>query len=119
MIFVDVARRSRSWGQIELEGNNNLDPDHGSNGGSGLDSFVSYTQDNLTSSRMATSWIATLFPCADDFRLALRSLFDRWLGESARQRGFVRWDFKEVRLGATEAYLLHCLFPPPAFSSAM
>jgi hypothetical protein len=64
---------------------------------------------------MATSWIATLCPPAHDFRLALRSLFDRWLGEPARQRGFPRWGFKEVRLGATEASLLHWLYPRAKF----
>jgi hypothetical protein len=72
---------------------------------------ITYIQDDLTSSRMATSWIATLCPPAHDLRLALRSLFDRWLGEPARHRGFARWGFKEVRLGATEASLLHWLYP--------
>src|SRR5271157_4927438 len=76
---------------------------------------TSYIEDNLTSSGMATSWIALLFPPADDFRMALRSLFDRWLGEPARRRGFVRWGFKEVRLGATEASLLHWLYPQAKF----
>jgi hypothetical protein len=75
----------------------------------------SYIQDDLTSARMVTSWIANLYPPAHDFRLALRSLFDRWLGEPARQRGFARWGFKEVRLGATEASLLHWLYPRAKF----
>lgn len=71
--------------------------------------------DDLTSSRMATSWIALLFPPPDDFRLALADLFNRWLGVPARQRGFMRWGFKEVRLGAVEAYLLHWLYPQAKF----
>lgn len=76
---------------------------------------ITYIKDDLTSSRMATSWIATLCPPAHDFRLALRSLFDQWLGEPARHRGFARWGFKEVRLGATEASLLHWLYPRAKF----
>ena len=70
-----------------------------------------FIQDNLASTAMATSWIASLYPPGDDFRLALRGLFDRWLGEPARQRGFARWGLKEVRLGAAEASLLHWLYP--------
>ena len=73
------------------------------------------TQDIIASTSLSTSWIATLSPPGDDFRLALRGLIDRWLGEPARQQGFARWGFKEVRLGATEAYLLHWLFPNARF----
>jgi hypothetical protein len=74
-----------------------------------------FIQDNLTSAAMATSWIATLYPPGNDFRLALRSLFDQWLGEPARQRGFARWGLKEVRLSAAEATLLHWLYPHAKF----
>ena len=74
-----------------------------------------FIQDRVTSTEMATSWIASLYPPGDDFRLALRGLFDRWLGEPARQRGFARWGLKEVRLGATEASLLHWLYPQAKF----
>lgn len=74
-----------------------------------------YIQDDVTLTRMATSWIATLYPPAADFRLGIRNLFDRWLGDPARQRGFVRWGFKEVRLGATEATLLRWLYPHAKF----
>lgn len=66
-------------------------------------------------SSLATSWIATLFPPGDDFRVGLRTLLTRWLGESARQRGFRRWGFKEVRLGAAEATLLRWLYPSAKF----
>lgn len=64
---------------------------------------------------LSTSWVANLYPPSNDFRLALRSLFDRWLSEPARQHGFTRWGFKEVRLGATEASLLHWLYPNAKF----
>jgi len=71
--------------------------------------------DNLNSSWLATSWIATLSPPGDDFRLALRSLFDRWLGDPACRLGFTRWGLKEVRLGAAEASLLYWLYPNAKF----
>jgi hypothetical protein len=50
-------------------------------------------------------------PPADDFRAGLRALFERWLGEPARARGYARWGFKEVRLGAAEGTLLRRLYP--------
>ncbi|MGH9498290.1 MAG: sulfotransferase family protein [Terriglobales bacterium] len=74
-----------------------------------------FAGDNLTSNQMATSWIATLYPPPDDLRTALRSLLDRWLGDPARTRGFVRWGFKETRLGAAEAVFLHWLYPNSKF----
>jgi hypothetical protein len=58
-----------------------------------------------------TAWIANLFPPAVDFRAALRSLVERWLVVPARERGFVRWGLKEVRLGSPEAVLLRWLYP--------
>lgn len=72
-------------------------------------------KDDFAPSAMPTSWIATLYPPGDDFRLALRSFFDQWLAEPASQRGFARWGFKEVRLGATEASLLSWLYPHAKF----
>ena len=66
-------------------------------------------------SSLATSWIATLCPPGSDLRLGLRALFEQWLGEPARKRGFERWGLKEVRLGATEAVLLHWLYPKAKF----
>jgi Sulfotransferase family len=42
-------------------------------------------------------------------------MFDRWLGRPARERGFTRWGFKEVRLGAAEAMLLHWIYPKAKF----
>ena len=66
-------------------------------------------------SSLATSWIASLSPPGKDLRSGLRSLFDHWLGQAARERGFARWGFKEVRLGAAEATLLHWLYPRAKF----
>src|SRR5579863_4284055 len=73
------------------------------------------SQANLSSSTLATSWIANLYPPGDDFRSALRSLFDRWLGEPARRKGFERWGLKEVRYGGAEATLLRWLYPNAKF----
>lgn len=67
------------------------------------------------SEALSTSWIANLYPATSDFRFALRDLFDRWLGKPAREHGFARWGFKEVRFGATEAALLHWLYPNAKF----
>jgi hypothetical protein len=72
-------------------------------------------QDKLTSTSLATSWIANLYPSGSDFRSALRCLFDQWMGEPARRNGFARWGFKEVRFGAAEATLLHWLYPRAKF----
>ncbi len=73
------------------------------------------TPDEAPFSALPTSWIATLFPPGKDLRRGLQSLLTQWLGESARQRGFSRWGFKEVRLGAAEATFLHWLYPKAKF----
>lgn len=72
-------------------------------------------QPALSSSSLSQAWIANLYPPARDFRAALRSVFERWLAQPARQNGFSRWGFKEVRIGAAEAVLLHWLFPKAKF----
>lgn len=73
------------------------------------------SQVDANSPGLATSWIAVLYPSTDHFRMALRGLFDQWLGAPARERGFSRWGFKEVRFGATEASLLRWLYPNAKF----
>ena len=72
-------------------------------------------QPDPASPGLSTSWVANLYPPSEDFRSGLRSLFDQWLREPARQRGFTRWGFKEVRLGAMEASFLHWLYPKAKF----
>jgi Sulfotransferase family len=66
-------------------------------------------------SSLSTSWIASLYPPGNDFRVGLQTLLTRWLGEPAQRRGFGRWGFKEVRMGAAEATLLHWLYPKAKF----
>jgi Sulfotransferase family len=72
-------------------------------------------QPALESGSLAKSWIANLYPSAEDFRLSLRAMFDRWLCEPAHDHGFSRWGFKEVRIGAAEAVLLNWLYPKAKF----
>jgi hypothetical protein len=72
-------------------------------------------QHDPNSRELSTSWVANLYPAGSDFRSGLRSLFDQWLQEPARERGFARWGFKDVRLGATEACLLRWLYPHAKF----
>lgn len=78
-----------------------------------LDSW--HEQLSPNSPGLTKSWIAHLNPSADNFRLGIRSLFDTWLGSPAHRNGFSRWGFKEVRLGATPAVLLHWLYPNAKF----
>jgi hypothetical protein len=61
------------------------------------------------------TWIATLYPNPPDLRAALRAFGNRWLADPARAAGFARWGFKEVRFGASEAYLLRWLYPDAQF----
>ncbi|NNE42721.1 MAG: sulfotransferase [Gemmatimonadetes bacterium] len=58
---------------------------------------------------------ANLFPPGTDFRAALRDFLVRWFEPAAAERGFTRWGFKEVRLGAAEALVLRWLFPHAKF----
>jgi hypothetical protein len=72
-------------------------------------------QQDPAEASLTTSWVANLYPAGNDFRAGLRSIFDRWLAQPARQHGFFRWGLKEVRLGASEAILLHWLYPNAKF----
>src|SRR5215475_7349816 len=72
-------------------------------------------QVDASSETLAQSWIATLYPSITHFRAALRGIFDQWLGKPARERGFARWGFKEVRLAAADAVLLRWLYPNAKF----
>lgn len=74
-----------------------------------------WTNQVAPTSGLSTTWIANLYPPALNFRLSLRSLFDQWLGAPAREKGFGRWGFKEVRIGASEALLLHWVYPNSKF----
>jgi len=73
------------------------------------------SQPPLDSPALSQSWIANLYPPGVSFRAGLRSLFDQWLSEPAKQSGYLRWGLKEVRIGAREALLLHWLYPKAKF----
>ena len=72
-------------------------------------------QQDPSSPELSTSWVANLYPPSNDFRSGLQGLFDRWLREPARERGYARWGLKDVRLSATDASLLHWLYPNAKF----
>jgi hypothetical protein len=72
-------------------------------------------QHDPNSTELSASWVANLYPPGSDFRAGLRSLFDQWLRQPARERGFGRWGFKDVRLSATDACLLRWLYPTAKF----
>ena len=75
----------------------------------------SYYIDRRPDEPLELSWIANLFPPTEAFRAGLRALFDDWLARPARERGFTRWGFKEVRLGAAEALVLSWIYPRARF----
>ena len=72
-------------------------------------------QPSLDSGNLSKSWIANLYPPGESFRIGLRSVFDQWMGGPAREHGFARWGFKEVRVSAADAILLHWLYPKAKF----
>ena len=72
-------------------------------------------QQDPSSPELSTLWVANLYPPSNDFRSGFQGLFDRWLREPARERGFARWGLKDVQLGAAEAVLLHWLYPNAKF----
>ena len=74
-----------------------------------------HRQPALDSPELVRSWTALLHPPTDNFRLALRNLLHTWLAQPASQHGFARWGFKEVRLDAADAVLLHWLYPNAKF----
>lgn len=67
--------------------------------------------DEIDTSHLATTWIATISPSANDLRRAHRAFFLTLFAEPARERGFERWGVKWVRLSADYACYLRWLFP--------
>lgn len=60
---------------------------------------------------MAREWIPTLSPEPNHLARAHRTFFTELFERPARDRGFDRWGFKEVRLTAEHALYLRWLFP--------
>ena len=60
---------------------------------------------------LVRDWVATLSPDPGHLKAGHRAFFDQWLGTPARQRGFSRWGFKEVRCSAAHALVWRWLYP--------
>lgn len=61
------------------------------------------------------SWVANMNPDRLFFMSGCRALLDQSLGAPARELGFERWGFKEIRYGDAEALNLQNLFPRASF----
>ncbi len=64
---------------------------------------------------LSGQWIANSFPPTDRLVAAHRAFFIELLGAPARQLGYRRWGFKEVRLDGHHALYLKMLFPRARF----
>lgn len=71
--------------------------------------------DHVRAKIHSTAWIANLYPMPQDLHAALRSLLLKLFSQPAYERDFSRWGLKEVRLGASDACLVHWLFPRAKF----
>lgn len=60
---------------------------------------------------LARQWVTFLWPDPADLRAGLRALFDVWLAQPARRRGFSNWGLKEVRWSGVDLLLLRWLYP--------
>jgi hypothetical protein len=60
---------------------------------------------------LARDWVATLSPDPGHLKAGYSAFFDRWLAAPARDRGFTRWGFKEVRCSGAHALALRWLYP--------
>jgi hypothetical protein len=61
------------------------------------------------------AWIPNLNPELPCFFSASREFLEHSLGHTARQMGYPRWRFKEIRYGREEALFLHRLYPDTRF----
>jgi hypothetical protein len=60
-------------------------------------------------------WVANMNPDPAFFIAGCRAFLDQSLGAAARQMGYSRWGFKEIRYGSAEALTLQRLFPRASF----
>jgi hypothetical protein len=61
------------------------------------------------------AWIPNISPAMPAYLLACSAFLRAALGEPARQLGYSRWGFKEVRYGMREALFLQALHPDARF----
>lgn len=69
----------------------------------------------LLRGRGGDAFIPNVNPEAEAFVRGARALFQAALGDTAREMGFARWGFKEIRYGCDEALLLRRIFPVADF----
>jgi hypothetical protein len=68
-------------------------------------------QRDIQHARLATEWVANLFPSPEDWRLGQRALFDVAFSRPAIRAGAIRWGIKEVRWSSDHAKYLRWLYP--------
>ena len=73
------------------------------------DSF--FINDEIDTHKLKETWIANLYPTADDLRCAYREMLDQLFMVPAKQRSVSHWGLKEVRVDAGEAGLFRWLYP--------
>jgi len=61
------------------------------------------------------AWIPNMNPSIDNFYHGCRELLQESLGRSAKELGYQRWGFKEIRYGYHETLFLQELFPDACF----
>lgn len=66
-------------------------------------------------SGLAEKWVANMYPSMEHLLNAHSTFWQTLLGEPARERGFDRWGFKEVRYGIEHAIYLKWVFPNARF----
>ncbi len=74
-----------------------------------------FIPDQVTRDELSASFIANLYPCPGSVLDAHIQFWDALLAKPARQRGFGRWGFKDVRLEVNEADYLRWLYPNAKF----
>lgn len=74
-----------------------------------------YTTDSDSRGKLSDLWVANLYPMPTDLIEAHRRFFMTMFQEPAKQLGYSRWGFKEVRLSAAYARYLKLLFPAARF----
>ncbi len=61
------------------------------------------------------AWVANMNPEMSYFQAGCKTFLEQSMGAAARDMGYERWGFKEIRYGLTEALILQELFPDASF----
>jgi hypothetical protein len=65
--------------------------------------------------KLATTWIANLYPPMDSLLLAHQTFWNTLLAEPARKAGYKQWGLKEVRLETQQITYLKWMYPKARF----